>query len=117
LDNNGGPTRTHIPMLGSSAINFGDPAFAPQPGADQRGLPRVSGSRVDMGAVETNYTLTATAGTPQSTVVNTTFATNLQATVAESGRTVPVVSVTFAPLCSGPRGTFAAGNSAGAITN
>ena len=117
LANNGGPTRTHIPMLGSSAINFGDPAFAPPPDADQRGLPRVSGSRVDIGAVETNYTLTATAGTPQSTVVNTTFATNLQATVAESGRPVPVVSVTFAPPGSGASGTFAGGNPAVAITN
>jgi uncharacterized repeat protein (TIGR01451 family) len=117
LANNGGPTQTHLPQLGSTAIDAGDPAFAPPPDGDQRGLPRVTGPRLDMGAVETNYTLTATAGTPQSTAVNTTFPANLQATVAESGTPVAGVQVTFTPPASGPSGTFAGGNPAIATTN
>ena len=119
LANNGGPTRTHRPLVGSTAIDAGDPAFTPPPDSDQRGFgfPRVAGPRLDMGAVETNYTLTATAGTPQSATVNTTFATNLQATVAESGNPVSGVAVTFTPPASGPSGTFAGGNPAIATTN
>ena len=117
LANNGGPTQTHIPLLGSTAIDAGDPAFAPPPATDQRGLARVTGPRVDMGAVETNYAITATAGTPQSATVNTTFPTNLQATVVESGSPVTGVAVTFTPPASGASGTFAGGNPAMATTD
>jgi uncharacterized repeat protein (TIGR01451 family) len=117
LANNGGPTQTHLPQLGSTAIDAGDPAFAPPPATDQRGFARVTGPRVDMGAVETDYALTATAGTPQSTAVNTTFPTNLQATVTESGTAVSGVQVTFTPPASGASGTFAGGNPAVATTN
>ena len=117
LANNGGPTRTHLPLPGSTAIDAADPAFAPPPDLDQRGLARVAGPRLDMGAVETSYTLTATAGTPQSATVNTTFATNLQATVAESGNPVAGVAVTFTPPASGASGTFAGGNPAIVTTN
>jgi hypothetical protein len=49
---NGGPTPTMLPLPTSPAINAGDPAFAPPPATDQRGLPRVLAARIDMGAVE-----------------------------------------------------------------
>ena len=117
LANNGGPTRTHRPLPASTAIDGGDPAFAPPPDTDQRGVVRVAGPRLDMGAVETNYTLTATGGTPQSTTVNTTFPTALQATVTETGSPVAGIPVTFTPPASGPSGTFAGGNPATATTN
>jgi len=52
LANNGGPTQTMLPGAGSPAINAGDPAFAPPPATDQRGLPRVAFGRLDIGAVE-----------------------------------------------------------------
>ena len=52
LANNGGPTQTHLPALASPAVNAGDAAFAPPPSTDQRGNPRVSGGRIDIGAVE-----------------------------------------------------------------
>ncbi len=117
LANNGGPTQTHRPLPGSTAIDAGDPAFASPPDADQRGFARVAGPRLDMGAVETNYTLTATGGTPQSTIVNTAFATNLQATLTETGGPVAGIPVTFTPPASGPSGTFAGGNPAIATTN
>jgi len=47
---NGGPSLTLLPASNSPALNAGDPATAG--GTDQRGLPRVSGAHVDMGAVE-----------------------------------------------------------------
>ncbi|HKO54822.1 MAG TPA: Calx-beta domain-containing protein [Thermoanaerobaculia bacterium] len=52
LQNNGGPTMTMLLALSSPAVNSGDPAFAPPPTTDQRGLPRVAGGRIDMGALE-----------------------------------------------------------------
>jgi hypothetical protein len=52
LADNGGTTQTHLPLAGSPLIDAADPAFAPPPTTDQRGQPRVSGGRADMGAVE-----------------------------------------------------------------
>lgn len=49
---NGGPTPTLLPTLGSPVIDAGDPFFAPPPSTDQRGLPRVAGVHIDIGAVE-----------------------------------------------------------------
>jgi len=54
----GGPTPTRHPLAGSPVIDAGDPAFNGTGLVDQRGWPRVSGRRVDIGAVE----FAATAG-------------------------------------------------------
>ncbi|MEY2481541.1 MAG: hypothetical protein QOK24_69, partial [Verrucomicrobiota bacterium] len=86
---------------------------------DQRAYPRVVDSgdvgtvaTIDMGAIEANYVITATAGSGQSATVGSQFTTNLQATVTES--TVPVsgVVVTFTPPGAGASGTFSPGNTA-----
>ena len=50
LQNNGGPTQTRLPQ--GVVVNAGDPAFTAPPATDQRGLARVNGGRIDMGAVE-----------------------------------------------------------------
>jgi hypothetical protein len=54
LEDNGGPTLTHTLLLGSPAINAGDPNFTPPPDFDQRGpgFPRVQDGRIDIGALE-----------------------------------------------------------------
>src|SRR5205823_870704 len=52
LADNGGPTQTIRLIFGSPAIDAGDPAFLPPPATDQRGLPRVSGAHIDIGAYE-----------------------------------------------------------------
>ena len=52
LADNGGPTQTHDLLTGSAALDAGDAAFAGDPTTDQRGLPRVSNARIDIGAVE-----------------------------------------------------------------
>src|SRR4029077_4884629 len=55
LQDNGGPTLTHLPLSGSPAIDGGDPNFTPPPFHDQRGscYYRVFGRRIDVGSVET----------------------------------------------------------------
>jgi hypothetical protein len=55
LQENGGPTLTHLPLPGSPAIDAGDPNFMPPPFRDQRGpcFYRVFGRRIDIGSVET----------------------------------------------------------------
>jgi predicted outer membrane repeat protein len=46
----GGSSLTMLPAVASPVLNQGDPATAP--GTDQRGLPRVTGGRAELGAVE-----------------------------------------------------------------
>jgi hypothetical protein len=55
LQDNGGPTLTHMLLPGSPAIDAGDPNFTPPPSRDQRGpcFYRVFGRRIDVGSVET----------------------------------------------------------------
>ncbi|WP_220454205.1 choice-of-anchor Q domain-containing protein [Nocardioides immobilis] len=50
LADNGGPTRTRMPLAGSPAIDAG--ATGGCPGADQRGVRRPRGTACDIGAVE-----------------------------------------------------------------
>jgi hypothetical protein len=54
LQDNGGPTFTHALLLGSPAINAGDPNFVEPPDYDQRGpgYHRVRGDRIDVGSFE-----------------------------------------------------------------
>ncbi len=56
LASNGGPNQTHALGAGSPALDGGDPGFAPPPATDQRGLPRVQGAGIDIGAYETQPT-------------------------------------------------------------
>jgi hypothetical protein len=55
LKNNGGPTRTHMPLRGSPVINAA-PIDEDCPATDQRGKPRPLGKGCDIGAVESNGT-------------------------------------------------------------
>jgi hypothetical protein len=60
--------------------------------------------------VGTAASITATAGTPQTTPINTAFTTQLQATVKDAGSNpVSGVLVTFTAPASGANGTFAGG--------
>jgi hypothetical protein len=57
LADNGGPTQTYVPALGSAAIDSGDDATCAAPAVnnlDQRGVVRPAGAHCDVGAVESN---------------------------------------------------------------
>jgi uncharacterized repeat protein (TIGR01451 family) len=130
LANNGGPTQTMLPLPNSPAINAGDPANLPPDTfdvdgdtittealpLDQRGFARVVGANFDIGSVETNYVITATAGTPQNAAVNTAFPTALKVTVTESGTGKSGISVTFTALGSGASGTFPGPSATAVVT-
>ena len=53
---NGGPTRTHALLLGSAAINAGNPALGSPPAYDQRGYARILYDVIDIGAYERDWT-------------------------------------------------------------
>lgn len=56
LSFNGGPTATNALLSDSPAIDAGDPnLLATDPTTDQRGNPRVSGARADIGAFELTF--------------------------------------------------------------
>ena len=57
LRDNGGPTLTHAPLGGSPALDAGNPLLGGLGLTDQRGYPRISNSRVDIGAVENGLIL------------------------------------------------------------
>lgn len=108
LTNNGGPTPTLLPDLGSPAIDAGTNAALFT--TDQRGFPRLVGAAMDIGAVETDYAAVALAGTtPQSAQTNTAYANNLAVQVTEAGRNLSGISVDFTTPNSGPSGTFPGG--------
>jgi len=77
LQDNGGPTFTHALLVGSPAVDAGDPNFTPPPFFDQRGpgFDRVVNGRIDKGSFEVQgptatSTPTATA-TPSPTPTST----------------------------------------------
>jgi hypothetical protein len=64
LASNGGPTQTQVPLAGSPAIGAGSVALIPAGiTTDQRGLARVVGGKVDIGAVELQASGAIVAGT------------------------------------------------------
>ena len=96
--NYGGPTQTMIPLPGSAAICAGSAALIPSGvTTDQRGLgypntnttyPGYNSTNacVDLGAVQTNYSIALTANPPATgTVPGTAMSPAPQATVDESG--------------------------------
>jgi hypothetical protein len=69
LQNNGGTTFTHALLVGSPAIDAGDPNFTPPPFFDQRGpgFNRVVNGRIDKGSFEVQ----GSTATPTPTVTAT----------------------------------------------
>lgn len=57
LADNGGPTLTMLPAMTSPLIDGGNPVIVDPPATDQRGLPRLSGRAIDIGAVEVQQPL------------------------------------------------------------
>jgi parallel beta-helix repeat protein len=92
LQDNGGPTETQLPAATSPVIDAGDPELIEAPASDQRGLARINGAAVDMGAVEftpgvinfTSSTFAVNEGLPSATL-----------TVTRTGGTDGAASVEF----------------------
>lgn len=69
LAGNGGPTQTMLPNAGSPAINTGNNAAANLPARDQRGVARIKGGTVDVGAVETGANEAPVITAPASLII------------------------------------------------
>ncbi len=78
LQDNGGPTLTHLPAADSPVVDAGDPAATGLPATDQRGTgyPRVENGVVDLGAVETPPPPTIGLVTPGNGSLTVSFTPN-----------------------------------------
>ena len=76
---------TMVPLPGSPAIQAGDPTKLP-PGltTDERGFPRLTGGKLDLGAVQTNYTGVQFVQQPTNALVNATIAPPVTVQVFET---------------------------------
>ena len=92
LQNNGGPTNTHLPSGSSVAINSGSNPLSLT--VDQRGDARVFGASIDVGAVEFGAT-PPTVTTPTSSSVSYTTATLGGNVTADGGATITARGVVF----------------------
>ncbi|MCB9893682.1 MAG: hypothetical protein H6839_04460 [Planctomycetes bacterium] len=70
LADNDGPTLTMLPAGGSPVINSGNNSAANLPGTDQRGVVRIAGGFVDVGAVETRGNIAPQISSPAPVSLN-----------------------------------------------
>jgi hypothetical protein len=116
LQNNGGPTQTMALLIGSAAIDAGDPNAAGLPAYDQRGpgYARVAAGRVDIGAFEVQNTATLFAlSVPSKIVAGVPFSVTVTALDAFGrvaiGYAGTVVFASSDPIATPPAAyTFAA---------
>jgi hypothetical protein len=96
LQDNGGPTFTHALLLGSPAIDAGDPNFTPPPFFDQRGpgFDRVVNGRIDKGSFEVQGPTATPTPTTTATPISTPTAT---ATPSATATSTPTATPTPRP--------------------
>lgn len=105
LQDNGSPTLTRAPLVGSPVIDAGNDSAPGEPTSDQRGLPRKFSTHVDIGAVELPVGLVRITGSAPSTIPEksgVTFTVTL--TVGDDIRYVAVTD-DFSGLSYGVRGS------------
>jgi len=113
LADNGGPTMTHALLLSSPVIDAGDNTGAPA--TDQRGLPRIVGNGMDIGALESEHlpyalaALTLSAGTLFPSFDSET--TNYSALVG-----ISITNITVTPTSQDPNATIGVGTNGGPYT-
>ena len=113
LGNYGGPTQTMALLPGSLAIDAGNNALIPSiVTTDQRGLPRIVNTTVDIGAFESSgFTIAVSSGDAQSALTSTDFADPLVVTVTANNADEPVAGgvITFTAPPSGATATLSDG--------
>jgi filamentous hemagglutinin family protein len=112
LGNYGGLTQTHALLPGSPAINSGDNTSATGLTTDQRGVTRIIGTTVDLGAFEaSSLTVKPVSGNGQSTNINTAFPSPLQVQIVdEAGKALSNFPINFIIQSTGASGTFTSAN-------
>ncbi|KAA6462090.1 hypothetical protein DYQ86_10755 [Acidobacteria bacterium AB60] len=118
LGNFGGPTQTMLPKPGSPAICAGTTGLVPSDvSTDQRGFSRTTNYNgsvcVDLGAVQTDYTVAAFSNSSYSALVGQVVTPPVLVTVTENGQNVGGVPLTLgysgtgSPTGLGPVSTIA----------
>jgi hypothetical protein len=107
LQDNGGPTFTHALLVGSPAIDMGDPNFIPPPNYDQRGpgFDRVVNGRIDIGAFEVQPTPSPTP-TPTPTPTSTPTPTPTPTPTATVAAQEAYVTVSKSSVPKGKQAAF-----------
>ncbi len=83
-------TQTMLPLPGSGAIQAGDPAqVLTGLTTDQRGFPRLTAGKVDLGAAQTNYTSVQFVQQPTNAVFNTDISPAVAVQVLETNTNLP----------------------------
>jgi hypothetical protein len=116
LQDNGGPTFTHLPLNGSPALDAGDPGFTPPPFEDQRGHSRVFNGRIDIGSLEVQPVPTPSPSpTPSPTPCGLiiTLSENFDGVTAPALPPDWTTSFTTGPANCAPTGTCALGTNWG----
>jgi trimeric autotransporter adhesin len=89
--------QTMIPLPGSAAIQAGDPTqLLPIATSDERGFPRLTDGKLDLGAVQTNYTSVNFVQQPTTTLVNTDISPAVTVNVLETNGNLPAPNNTDA---------------------
>ncbi|HEX4021133.1 MAG TPA: choice-of-anchor Q domain-containing protein [Acidobacteriaceae bacterium] len=81
----GATVQTMLPLPGSPAIQAGDATLLPVGlTADERGFPRTTGGKLDLGAAQTNYTAVQFVQQPTNALVNANITPAVTAEVLET---------------------------------
>jgi hypothetical protein len=87
--------RTMLPIPGNPVMQAGDPTQLPGDlTTDERQLPRTINSKLDMGAVETNYTAVQFVQQPSDATVGSAISPSVSLSITESGVTAPNIPLT-----------------------
>lgn len=86
--------QTLLPLPGSPVIQAGDPTQLGALATDERQLPRTINGKLDLGAVQTNYTSVQFVQQPSDTTVDQPISPAVTMSLTESGTTVANVPLT-----------------------
>ena len=82
--------QTMLPLPGSGAIQIGDPTqLVPELTTDERGFPRLTGGKLDVGAAQTNYTSVQFVQQPTDTFFNADISPAVTVEVLETNGNLP----------------------------
>lgn len=106
LGDHGGSTETQVPASTSPAVDGGNPAVSGAPTTDQRGLARIVGAAIDLGAVEAAPPVTDDTATTTADTLLTVAAPGVLANDAGGDHVTVLVTTTHGVLVLAADGSY-----------